>query len=302
MTERNTALNLSAGIASVVVALLLVALKLWALVATGALSIAASMADNALDLMVSIGALAAIAYAARPADNDHAFGHTSAEDLATLLQAALVLTSAGMIAGLAGKRLLSGQPAAIASHSEGVAVMAVSVLLTGALILWQRHVARRTGNRVIAADSLHYLSDLLPTLGVLLALTTSSVWGLDQVDSIVALAAALWMAFSGLRIGRGAWDALMDHAAAPEVIARIEAIAGTWPGVLAFHDLKTRTAGSRTFVSLHVELDGAQSLNDAHRIGDGLEHALEEAIADAEVIIHLDPVGPGSGRAPRSLP
>jgi ferrous-iron efflux pump FieF len=299
LTDRFTALNLSAGIASVTVAVLLVALKLWALVATGALSIAASMTDNALDLMVSIGALAAIAYAARPADDDHTFGHTSAEDLATLLQAALVLTSAGMIGVLAGKRLLSGQPSEIAAQSEGVAVMLVSVLLTGGLIVWQRYVARCTGNRVVAADSLHYLSDLLPTLGVLLALTTSSVWGFDQIDSVVALAAALWMAFSGLRIGRGAWDALMDHAAAPEVIARIDGIAGNWPGVLAFHDLKTRTAGSRTFVSLHLELDGAMTLNAAHAIADGLEHRLEDEIPDAEVIIHLDPVGPGSGREPR---
>ena len=91
-------LSLSAGLASVLVATLLVALKLWALAETGALSIAASLADSALDLMMSLGAAAAIIYAARPADEDHAFGHTSAEDLAALAQSTIILVSSAVIA------------------------------------------------------------------------------------------------------------------------------------------------------------------------------------------------------------
>ena len=93
-----TRLNLSAGLASVSVALVLVLLKLWALGETGALSVAASLADSAMDLMVSVGAMAAIFYAARPPDEDHAFGHTSAEDIAALGQSIFVLVSAGVIA------------------------------------------------------------------------------------------------------------------------------------------------------------------------------------------------------------
>jgi len=299
MTDRNKLLNYSAGVASVAVAVTLVMLKLWAMVVTGALSVAASLADNALDVMVSVAALAAIAYATRPADDDHAFGHTSAEDLSALLQSALVLISAGMIGVLAVLRLFAADPTPVHAEGTGIAVMGVSVLLTGALVLWQRYVAKVTGNRVVAADSLHYLGDLLPTLGVLVALGASSWWGLSQVDSAIALAAALWLARSGLSIGGGAWNALMDHAAPPEVLDRIHAIASDWPGLIGHHDLKTRMAGHRTFISLHIELDGSQSLNDAHRIGDGLEHALEQAIAGSEVIIHLDPVGPGSGRKMR---
>jgi ferrous-iron efflux pump FieF len=296
MTDTNTRLNLSAGLASVVVALALIGLKLWALAATGALSVAASLVDNALDLLMSLGALAAIAYAARPADDDHTFGHSSAEDLAALTQAAVVLVSASAIAVLAILRLTAAEAPVIAAEGAGVIAMLASVALTGALVLWQRHVAARTGNRVVAADSLHYLSDLLPTVGVLVALAASSVWGATRIDAVVALAAALWLARTGVGIGRGAWDALMDHAAPPEVLARIRAVADGWPGLAGWHDLKTRTAGSRLFVSLHVELDGRLSLNEAHAIADGLEHALEAALPGAEVIIHTDPVGPGSGR------
>ncbi|HHX88842.1 MAG TPA: cation transporter, partial [Paracoccus sp.] len=106
MAALHARLNLSAGVASVGVATLLIALKLWGLAMTGALSIAASLADNALDLLVSAGALVAIIYAARPADEDHAFGHSSAEDLAALFQALMVIGSAAVIATLAVFRLL----------------------------------------------------------------------------------------------------------------------------------------------------------------------------------------------------
>lgn len=298
-TNRVERLNLSAGIASVVVAVVLVALKLWALVMTGSLSMAASLADNALDVMISVGALAAIAYAARPADEDHAFGHTSAEDLAAMLQAVLVMTSALLIGGLAVKRLAS-PVVPMQAQGWGIAVLAVSVALTGALVLWQRYVARLTGNRVVAADQLHYLGDLMPTLGVLVSLAASKWFQITRLDQVIALAAAAWLAYSALRIGRLAWDALMDHSAPPEALARITALAGAWPGVVGFHDLKTRTAGSRLFIVLHVELDGRQSLNDAHAVADGLEHRLERAFPGAEITIHLDPVGPGSGRVARA--
>lgn len=298
-SRRNQRLNLSAGLASVTVAVTLVALKLWAMIATGALSIAASLADNALDVMTSVGALAAIAYAARPADDDHTFGHTSAEDLAALLQSALVLLSSTMIAVVALRRLFATDASPVQAEGAGIAVMIVAMVLTGGLVLWQRYVARVTGNRVVAADSLHYLGDLLPTGGVLIALGTSALWGLARIDSLIALLAAAWLARSGLAIGRGAWDALMDHAAPPEVLRQIEAIVNDWPGLAGHHEVKTRMAGSRTFISMHVELDGRQTLNAAHAVADALEHALEHAIPGAEVIIHLDPVGPGSGRVAR---
>ena len=278
--------------ASVTVALILVALKLWALGETGALSVAASLADSAMDLMISLGGLAAIAYAARPPDEDHAFGHTSAEDLAALGQSAFILVSAAAIAWAALSRLLSegGQPA-LTSETKGMAVMGASICLTAALVLWQRRVAARTGNRVVAADSLHYLGDLIPNIGALLSLWASAQFGLAQIDSVVALGASAMLAIGAIRIGKGATDALMDRRADPKVIARIEDIAGSWPGVHGFHDLKTRTAGSRIFVNLHIELDGRQSLEEAHATGAALRRAILKAVPQSDVMIHKDPVG-----------
>jgi ferrous-iron efflux pump FieF len=287
-----TRLNLSAGLLSVTLALVLVLAKVWGFGATGSLSIAATLADSALDLLMSLGGLAAIAYAAKPADEDHAFGHTSAEDLAALGQSVFILISAGIIAAAAILRLWSGAPSELAAQGMGMAIMLFSIILTLGLVAWQRQVAARTGNKVVAADSLHYVGDLIPNIGAIIALWASRQFGIGSVDSAVALIAAALMVLGAVRIGKGAWDALMDRRADPAVIAGIKAIAADFPGVHGFHDLKTRVAGSRIFVNLHIELDGEQSLNDAHAIGAALRRAIVTTYPRCDVLIHKDPVRP----------
>lgn len=281
-------MNISAGLASVAVAFLLVVLKLWALGATGALSVAASLADSAMDLMVSLGAMAAIFYAAKPADEDHAFGHTSAEDLAALAQAVFIVIAAGAIAWGAVDRLIAPEPVALASEGVGIVVMSLSILLTLGLVWWQGRVAKRTGSRVVAADRLHYLGDLLPNIGAIASLWISARYDVASVDSVVALGAAGMLVVGALRIGKGAWDALMDRRADPAIVDGIGKIASAWPGVRGYHDLKTRTAGSRVFVNIHIELDGDQSLRTAHGIGAGLRRAILNAYPQADVIVHKD--------------
>lgn len=297
MSTHNTRLNLSAGLASVSVALALVGLKLWALGETGSLAVAASLADSAMDLMVSLGGLAALVYAARPPDDDHAFGHTSAEDLAALGQSLFVLASAGVIAWAAMARLLAPGESPLTAEGRGIAAMAASIVLTLGLVLWQRRVAARTGSRVVRADSLHYLGDLLPNIGAILSLWVSARYGIHQVDSVVALGAALMLAVGAVAIFRGAWDALMDRRADPKVIDGIAAMVRGWPGVKGFHDLKTRTAGSTVFVNIHIELDGDQTLREAHAIGAGLRRAIIEAYPQADVIVHKDVAGEDTAAA-----
>lgn len=281
-------LNLAAARASVGVAVTLILVKLWAVWMTGALSVVASLADSALDLIMSLGAMLAVGYAARPADDDHAFGHTSVEDLTAFLQSLVLSVAAiGLVIG-AVTRLTAAEHPPLAAEGAGIAAMAISMVLTLALVLWQGHVAKRTGNRVIAADRLHYLADLLPALGAIAALLASRLWGFWQLDAIVALIAAAVLARGAWTIGRDAWDALMDRRADPEIVAGIAGLADNWPGVRGWHDLKTRTAGSRIFVNLHIELDGDQSLHDAHAIGAGLRRAILDRWPQTDVIIHKD--------------
>lgn len=279
---------LSAGLASVVVAAILVALKLWALWATGALSIAASLADSAMDLMMSLAAAIAIIYAARPADEDHAFGHSSVEDLTALAQSVFIAGSALMIAWSAVARLLAHEPPELHDESIGILVMVISIVLTLALVWWQGRVARHTGSKVVAADRLHYLGDLLPSIGAIIALLISRHYSISGIDSLVALLAAGVMVFGASHIGKTAWDALMDRGADAAVVAELAEMARNWPGVQGFHDLKTRTAGSRIFVNIHIELDGDQSLRDAHAIGASLRRAMLDRYPQLDVIIHKD--------------
>jgi ferrous-iron efflux pump FieF len=287
----HTRLNLSAGVLSVLVAFVLVIAKLWALSETGALSVAATLADSAMDLMMSLGGLAAIAYAAKPADEDHAFGHTSAEDLAALAQSLFIIASAGVITFAAVMRLLAGDSVMPQQEEKGIAVVVFAIVVTGGLVFWQRRVAVNTGNKVVAADSLHYIGDMVPNLGAVVALYVSSRFGLNEIDSVVAIGAALFMAFGAIRIGKAAWDALMDRRADPAMLEGIAEIARGYPGVYGFHDLKSRQAGSRVFVNLHIELDGDQTLTEAHAIGAGLRRAIIAAYPNADVLIHKDPLG-----------
>ena len=281
-------LNISAGLASVTVSLLLVGLKLWALQATGALSVAASLADSALDLLVSVTGLMAIIYAARPADDDHRFGHTSAEDLAALGQALLLAGVALYIGYGAIVRLFADTPPQLKNESTGMAVMMISIIITLALVLWQRRVVRRTGSKVVAADSLHYIADLIPNIGAVLALAVSSFWQFPQLDSLVAILAAVILLHGAFRIGGAAFDALMDRSASPETMKTLAKIIENWPGLYGYHDLKTRTAGSTLFVQVHIELDGAQSLREAHDIGRDLKRGILKVYPQADVIIHKD--------------
>ncbi len=281
-------LNLSAGLASVSVALVLVALKFWALQETGALSVAASLADSALDLLVSMTGLMAIIYAARPADDDHRFGHTSAEDLAALGQALLLAGVAVYIGYGAMARLFAEVPPPLKNEASGILVMLISIAITLALVLWQRRVVKRTGSKVVAADSLHYVADLIPNIAAVLALAVSSFWAFPQLDSIVAILAAIILLLGAFRIGGKAFDALMDRSASPETMLRLGKIIEAHPGLFGYHDLKTRTAGSTLFVQVHIELDEKQSLRAAHDIGKALKREILQAYPQADVIIHKD--------------
>lgn len=281
-------LDMSAGAAALGVAALLVGVKLWALLETGALTIAASLADSAVDLVASLGAIASIRYAARPPDADHRFGHTAVEDLFALAQAALVSVSALAIAWRALARI--GEGAALTAAGTGLTVMLSATALTLGLVAWQGHVAARTGSSVVAADRMHYLADLLPNLGAMAALGAAWAWGIAWPDTVLGLAAAGALLVGAWRIGRPAFDALMDREADAATVATIEDIARHHPGITGFHDLRTRRSGRRIFVQIHVEIDGACPLEEAHDIGAALGHRIRAAVPGADVIVHKDPV------------
>jgi ferrous-iron efflux pump FieF len=283
------ALATRAALASVAVAVLLLLLKGHAAWATGSVAMLGSLADTLLDLVASLVTLFGVRVAAAPADRDHRFGHGKAEALAALFQVVLIAVSAAGILWRAIERLVERQVTAEAG--EGIAVSAIAIGATLALLAYQRHVIARTGSVAIETDHVHYQSDLLLNLSVIAALVLEQYLRLAGADALFGIAIALWLAWGAWKASSRAIDQLMDKEWPEEKRARFVEVAARHPELKGLHDLRTRTSGSRDFVQFHVWMDPAMSVADAHHVIEEVEAKLEKEFPGAEILIHIDPVG-----------
>lgn len=288
MNERGR-LTRSAAIASTAMAVTLLGLKAWAAWATGSVAMLGSLADTALDLFASLLTLFAVGFAAQPADPDHRFGHGKAEAIAALMQTLLILGSAAAIMWRAVWSF--GQTELPKAPGIGIGVSLAGILLTAALITWQRSVVRRTGSIAIATDALHYQSDLLLNAAVIAALALELYAGLHGADAAFGILIALWIGWNALRSARDALDMLMDREWPAEKRERLLAVAAAVPGVEGVHDLRTRSSGVTDFIQFHIWLPPAMTVDSAHRVVDSVEDAVHAAFPGSEVFVHIDPSG-----------
>ena len=275
--------------ASVTLALLLIAVKFVAWLETGSVALLSSVIDSLLDALASLINLVAVRHALSPADREHRFGHGKAEPLAVLGQSAFITGSALLLLGEAVRRLI--EPATVHNPPAGIAVMVFSIIATVALVTYQRHVVRRTGSIAISADELHYRSDVVLNLGVIAALVLGALFGLRIIDPLFGAAIGVWIIWSAAKLARLSLVQLMDQELPDNERERIRDIAQSHPDVTAAHDLRTRVAGPTAFIQIHIEMDGAMSLSQAHQISDEVEAKLRAAYPNAEIIIHQDPEG-----------
>lgn len=282
-------LTRSAAIASIATALLLVGLKLWAVWETESTAMIGSLADTALDLFASLATLAGVWIAARPADEEHRFGHGKAEALAAMLQVVLISLSAFGLAVRAIMQWIEG--GRVAAAEEGVIVSVIAIAATFALLLWQRHVLRRTGSVAIATDHLHYKSDLLLNLAVIAALLLDARAGIAGADPFFGLAIALWLGWSASRSAAEAVGHLMDKEWPEEQRRHFVELAARHPELSNLHDLRTRRSGNRDFVQFHVDLPASMTIRQAHDIIERVEADLTSHFPDMELLIHIDPHG-----------
>ena len=285
----SAALNRSAAFASIAVAAMLVGLKAWAAWSTGSTAMLGSLADTALDLVASIATLAGVWIAALPVDDKHRFGHGKAEALAAMFQVVLISISALSLAFHAVEEFMAGSRTEAAG--EGVAVSSIAMVATVALLAWQRHVIRRTGSLAIATDHLHYKSDLLLNLAVIVALLLDQYGGVAGSDPIFGFGIALWLGWGGWRASQEAIEQLMDKEWPEEKKARFIEVLGRHPELRGVHDLRTRTAGNRDFVQFHVWVDPKMTVREAHRVMDEIEAKILSEFPGVEILIHPDPEG-----------
>ncbi len=278
-----------ASYASVVMALTLIALKLWAWYATDSVALLSSLADSLLDLVASLITLFAVKVAVSPADREHRFGHGKSEGIAGLAQALIVTGSAAYVGVEAVTRLLAPSP--VMQPGLGLGVMFVSLVLTVGLVVFQGFVVRQTGSLAISADAVHYKADILTNVAVLGAIFASVQWQWHILDPLLGLVVVVLILLAVRIIAIDAIDVLLDRELPEDDRQRIKDIVVTHPGVKGIHDLRTRSAGAAQFIQFHLELDAGISLAEAHEICDAVESDVQDKFPGAEVLIHADPYG-----------
>ncbi len=285
----------AAAIASVSVATVLIVTKFAAWIMTDSVSLLSTLLDSILDAAASLINLLAVHHALQPADREHRFGHGKAEPLASLAQAAFICGSAAFLLVQAGERV--AHPREIANTDIGYAVMVFSIVLTIILVIFQRYVVKKSGSVAIDADSLHYQTDVLINLGVMVSLFMSSHLGWKYADPLIAILIALYIVKGAWGIGQTALAILMDRELEDDDRKKIRDIVMAHTEVKGLHDLRTRSSGLHVFIQFHLELDGDMKLMQAHEISEEVEQELMDAFPNAEVIIHEDPEGVEEARA-----
>jgi len=270
-------------------AVILIVLKSWAAYKTDSTAMLGSLADSGLDLVASLVVLLGVRIAAQPADWDHRFGHGKAEALASLVQVILITISAIFIGFRAIQRLLAH--AETADAELGIGVSLIAMVLTAALITYQRHVVRRTGSLAIGTDRLHYSSDLLLNGSVIVALALDQYAGLTGTDAVFGLLIALWLLWGAWNASSHALDQLMDREWPDELRERFLAAAREYPELSGLHDFRTRSSGTHFFAQFHVWVPADWTVQEAHDRLDAAEEALRDRFPGTEILIHVDPEG-----------
>jgi len=278
-----------AALASVAVAIQLGILKSYALWQTESVAMLGSLADTALDFVASLVTLLGVRVAATPADPEHRYGHGKAEALASLFQVSVISVAAAGIGYESISRISS--PHLTKAPETGIGVSIIAILLSFALIAYQRHVVARTGSLAIGTDSLHYKSDFFLNLSVIVALVLDHFLQLRGVDALFGVGIALWL-------GRGAWHSateaiahLMDKEWSLEERRHFIEVASRHPALRGIHDMRTRTSGADRFVQFHVWVDPNMTVRQAHDVMDEVEAQLRVEFPGVDILIHPDPEG-----------
>jgi cation diffusion facilitator family transporter len=267
----------------------LILLKVVAGTVTGSVAILTEAIHSSIDLVASIVAFISVRKAGEPADESHRYGHEKIENLAAAIEGILILVGSAVIAFEAIRRLIKPQP--INTIGLGIAVVGLSIVVNIAVSAMLARNARLTGSPALEADAAHLRTDALTSAGVLVALALVKLTGADWIDPAVALIVAAAIVVTGVRLLTRSGQVLVDQALPAEEVdairSAIEAFAAR--GVVGYHELRTRRAGARRYVDLHVQFEAGTSLEDAHRMAHELQDLIASRLDGADVLIHLEP-------------
>jgi len=267
----------------------LVIFKLIIGIVSGSVAVLASAIDSLLDLSVSIFNFFALHQSERRPDETFNFGLGKLEAVASVVEGTIISISGLFILYSAVDKIITPRPILYMEASMGV--MLISIILTGGLVFFLNHVAKKNNNLVIRADALHYKTDLFTNGAILLSLIIIHFSGFELIDPLLGIGIALYMIYSAYPIMKEGLMMLLDIALEQEEIARIKTMLNRLQKINGYHHLQTRRSGNDVFISVHLVFDESTSLYEAHKVSDQVESMMQMLFPDDRVhpLIHTDP-------------
>jgi cation diffusion facilitator family transporter len=278
-----------AATVSIVSNSVLIALKIVAGVLTGSVAILTEAMHSGIDLLASCIAWFSVRRAEEPADASHRYGHEKFENAAAAAEGMLILAGSAVIVYAAIRALVNGSE--LDRLGVGIVVIGFASVANLAVSAWLFRKARETSSPALEGDAAHLRTDAYTSIGVLVGLALVSATGAEWLDPVVALAIAGAIVVTGVRIMMGSLRVLVDEALPEDELtairAQIESFAGR--GVVGYHQLRTRRAGARRYVDLHVQFRHGATLEQAHGTAHELQDAIQAELKGADVLIHIEP-------------
>ena len=274
---------------SIAAAILTIALKSVAYFLTGSVGLLSDALESIVNLVGAIMALAMLTVAARPADDDHTYGHSKAEYFSSGVEGTLILIAAISIIWTAAPRLLNPQPLEQVGLGLAVSVVASIINMTAAYVILQ--AGKRYKSITLEADAHHLMTDVWTSVGVLGGVGIVALTGWERLDPIVAFIVAANIIWAGVRIVRASVLGLMDTALPDSERTAILNILDSYKQQgIQFHALRTRQSGARRFISFHVLVPDTWTVLQGHQLLEKIEADLRTALPEITVFTHLEPL------------
>jgi cation diffusion facilitator family transporter len=277
------------GLLAIATALVVIAIKVAAWRLTGSVGLLSDAVESVANLAGAIMALAMLWLAARPPDEEHAYGHTKAEYFSSGFEGGLIVVAAASIIWVAVPRLMDPQP--VAQPTLGLVLAAVATVLNVVVARILFRAGERFCSITLEAQGHHLMTDVWTSVGVIGGVAVVALTGWNILDPLVALAVAIHILFVGSDLVRRSAMGLLDTALPEEARARIHGVLAHYEEQgIQFHALRSRRAGRKSFVSLHVLVPGEWTIQRGHDLAEEVELAIQAAVPGSHVLTHLEPV------------
>jgi cation diffusion facilitator family transporter len=287
MIERRGLLRFA--VLSVVAAFITIGLKTAAYAITGSIGLLSDALESLANLVAAVVALFALSVAARPADEEHTYGHTKAEYFSSGFEGLLIVSAAVGIVVAAVRRFIEPQP--IEEPALGLAVNALASAVNFAVARVLLRVGKRHESITLEADAQHLMADVWTSFGVIIGVGAAVATGWHRLDAIVAMVVALNVLRWGVRLLDRSMHGLLDRSLPEETLSEIKGILEAQSGVgVRYHALRTRQAGARRFISFHILVPGSWTVQRGHDLLENIEERIREAVPNSVVDTHLEPI------------